>query len=160
MRVYLCGPMTGLKRTDIEGWRDHVSSLLSPFAQVIDTAHSDYDESNAFQRHETISQAMLRLRHGRFVVDRNKNLIRQCDIVLANFLIARTRVSIGSVGELYWADEFGKPIIIVRDKHGNVHDHAMVNAIASEICHDLDTACRVLIKIAGIIVPMTPSRPT
>jgi nucleoside 2-deoxyribosyltransferase len=94
---------------------------------------------------------MGRLRHGRFIVHRNKNLIRTCDVVLANFLGAKARVSIGSVGELHRADAFGKPIILVRDKHGNIHDHAMLNAIASEICPDLETACGVIAKMAAVI---------
>jgi nucleoside 2-deoxyribosyltransferase len=153
MRVYLSGPITGLKKSNIEGWRQRVSSLLPPGVQIIDPARSDYNEAIAFQKHENISDAMERLRHGRFIVDRNKNLIRNCDVVLANFLGVKTRVSIGSVGELHWADAFGIPIVVVRDKHGNVHDHAMLNAIASEICFDLDAACQTIAKMVSISQP-------
>lgn len=150
MRVYLCGPITGLKKGDIQLWRERASSLLSPSVQVIDPARSYYNKTRSFEKKETPSEAMQRLRHGRFIVDRNKNLIKDCNAVLANFLGARTRVSIGSVGELHWADAFGKPIIIVRHTHGNVHDHAMLNAIASEICFDLETACEVIVNMAAV----------
>jgi nucleoside 2-deoxyribosyltransferase len=149
MRVYLSGPITGLKKSDIQLWRERAFSLLSPSVQVIDPARSYYDETKSFEK-KTISEEMQRLRHGRFIVDRNKNLIKDCHVVLANFLGARTRVSIGSVGELHWADAFGKPIILVRHTHGNVHDHAMLNAIASEICFDLETACEVIANMATV----------
>src|SRR5690349_12635769 len=130
MKVYLTGPITGAADGVICSWRDAVRKKLSPEIELVDPASAPYDSSLAYQRPEKAPAAVKRLMHGRFVVDRNKHLIRSCDVVFANFIGAE-RASIGSVGELFWADAFGKPIVIVREKTGNVHDHAMLNAIAS-----------------------------
>jgi hypothetical protein len=80
------------------------------------------------------------------VVDRNKHLIQSSDVVLANFLHAE-RASIGSIGELFWANAFRVPIIVVREPAGNVHDHAMVNAIASVVTHSLEDGCAAVMNM-------------
>jgi hypothetical protein len=84
--------------------------------------------------------------HGRLVVDRNKHLIQSSDVVLVNFLSAE-RASIGSIGELFWANAFRVPIVVVRELTGNVHDHAMVNAIASVVTHSLEDGCTAVMNM-------------
>jgi nucleoside 2-deoxyribosyltransferase len=148
MKVYLTGPITGSADPNICGWRDVVRDRLAPFVEVIDPAAAPYDSIPAYRRTEKSAAAIKRLMHGRFVVDRNRNLIRSCDIVLANFLTAE-QASIGSVGELFWADAFGKLIVIIREKAGNVHDHAMLNAIASATVSTIDDGCKAVLNILG-----------
>lgn len=148
MKLYLTGPITGAEDGEICGWRSEARRLLSPEIELVDPASAPYDPVPAYKRPEKPAAAVKRLLHGRFVVDRNKHLIRTCDVVLANFLGAE-KTSIGSVGELFWADALGKPIVIVREKSGNVHDHAMLNAIASSVCHTLPSGCDAVQNILG-----------
>jgi hypothetical protein len=125
-----------------------VSLRLRDIADVVDPSVSSYDAIPAFGLKERPRRAMERLRHGLYVTHRNKNLISNCDILLANFLGAGSKASIGSIGEIFWADALGKLIIIVREPTGNVHDHAMLNAIAGRVCHDLDDALGKIRELA------------
>lgn len=148
MRVYLSGPITGHSSAEIADWRGWIK-LHCPQFEWVDPAIATYDSSVAYQRKESPSEAVKRLLHGRLVVDRNKLLIRSCDLVFANLLGVQTKVSIGSVGELFWASAFGKPIIVVREAKGNVHDHAMINAIASKVCFSLEDGLSYLREFSG-----------
>jgi nucleoside 2-deoxyribosyltransferase len=149
MRVYLTGPITGHSDKEIENWRTAMARRLKPIAEVVDPAAYSYDSAQTFRMGETPDAAVTRLHHGQFVIERNKKLICDSDVVLANFLGAGARASIGSVGELFWANAFGKPIVLVREAQGNVHDHAMVNAIASIVCTSLDEAVAAIGEMAG-----------
>jgi nucleoside 2-deoxyribosyltransferase len=147
MRVYLVGPITGQSTEQIANWRSALHKMCPQF-EFIDPSSTNADRDNAYELQETSSEALRRLHHGRFIVDRNRALIRRSDVVLANFSTTPDRASIGSIGELFWANSFGKPIIIVRQKHKNIHDHAMLNAIASRVCYSLEESLDVLCALA------------
>ncbi len=150
MRIYLSGPITGHADEAIRLWRSRAIQRLSPLGEVIDPTLARYDSDVAFQKQESPPEALDRLRHGLLVVRRNRNLIRSCDVVLANFLGTGSKASIGSIGEIYWADAFGKPVFIIRERFGNVHDHAMVNAIASRIVHTLEDSFKLIEELAAV----------
>jgi nucleoside 2-deoxyribosyltransferase len=49
-----------------------------------------------------------------------------CSLVFIN-LLGTKKVSIGTVMEIAWADANRIPIVLVMEKEGNLHDHAMIN---------------------------------
>lgn len=148
MRIYLSGPISGASRNEIAGWRQRVGGILPPHVNIYDPAASPYDAALAYAATETPAAALERLMHGRLVVDRNKHIIQSSDAVLANFLQS-DHASIGSIGELFWANAFRIPIVIVREQSGNVHDHAMLNAIASVVASSLEEGCNAVLNILG-----------
>jgi len=80
---------------------------------------------------------------GKEIITRNRAGILNSDLVIVN-LLGSADASIGSVGEAFWADAYRKPIVIVRDKFHNPHDHLMLNEIATWLCHDLDSAVSIV----------------
>lgn len=138
--VYLCGPITGGSLHEITGWRRTVAEALAGAAQVIDP--TDYSPDTTRRSESLLTRALTeeRLLHGRQTVERDQSHIQRSDVVLACFLGTKS-VSIGSVGELFWADAMGKPIVIVREDD-NLHNHDMLNAIAGWIFTDLDAGIR------------------
>jgi nucleoside 2-deoxyribosyltransferase len=148
VRVYLSGPITGGSDRSIETWRHLITRRLAKTVQVVDPASYYYEAGVAYLKAETPLQAAKRLRHGAHVVQRSQSLIEGCDLVLANLLESPERASIGAVGEIFLAHALDKPVIIVRQQHGNVHDHAMLNAIAERICHSLDDAATAIGELA------------
>lgn len=148
MRIYLSGPITGASCEEIADWRLQAASMLPANVDVYDPASCPYDAEIACDAPETPSATLVRLMHGRLVVDRNKHIIQSSDVVLANFLHS-DRASIGSIGELFWANAFRIPIVIVREQLGNVHDHAMLNAIASVVTSSLGDGCEAAVNILG-----------
>jgi nucleoside 2-deoxyribosyltransferase len=147
MKVYLVGPVTGRSERNIRDWRDTIKEM-APGLVFVDPASMPVDSRISFKLKERPLEAMRRLEHGRYVLDRNKHLLKASDVVLANFLGSVERASIGSVGELFWANALGKPIVVVREASGNVHDHAMINGIASRICGTLAEGCVALQEMA------------
>lgn len=148
MRVYLSGPITGSTDQEILGWRERAGRLLSTHAEIVDPASLPYDSSLAYAQHEGPRDALARQMHGRLIVDRNKRLVGSVDVVLACFLDT-PRASIGSVAELFWADNFRIPIVVIREASGSVHDHAMINAIATRITTSLEDGCNAVLNILG-----------
>lgn len=146
MKVYLSGPISGSLDELIVDWRRRVLEFLPSGVEVFDPALAHYDATPAHAQPETAEAALERLRHGMLVVDRNKHLIQSSDLVLAN-LLAADHASIGAIGELFWANAFRVPIVIVRERDGNVHDHAMLNAIASIVTHSLEDGCTAAVNM-------------
>jgi hypothetical protein len=148
MQVYLIGPITGHSEDAIADWRRFLRDRCQAI-DFVDPTLDGYDATSAFQQPQRPSRALERLAQGRLVIERNKLLIRGADLVVANFLGAKDRASIGGVGELFLAHAFAKPIIIVREKSGNVHDHAMLNALATRVCFSLEEACGAIDAFQG-----------
>lgn len=138
-RVYLCGPITAADADDARTWRSYVRSQLEPTVVTIDPTRDGADPVVRAALPGSDRIRLDRTLHGKEVLDRDRMDLGTCDLVLANFLEAK-RVSIGSVGEIFWADAFRKLVVVVREPEGNPHDHDMLNSIASVVCFDLETA--------------------
>jgi nucleoside 2-deoxyribosyltransferase len=137
--VYLSGPITGLSQPAADRWRQHVSERLADGLTAVNPMRDAVDETVASEMRLGETARLEHLLHGKEILDRNRADIARCDLLLANFLGA-DRVSIGAIGEVFWADAFRKPVIIVREAGGNIHDHGMINAIACRTFDNLDIA--------------------
>lgn len=138
MRVYLCGPMTGLSRADAQVWRRRSHLFLRKRGIITldptrkSTLHLDqeFDAGGDHTNPLATSKALT-------VGDRTD--IMRSDLVLANFTGA-TSVSLGSSVELGWADAYRKPVCLVMEAEGNPHDHGMVEELATWRYTNLDEA--------------------
>lgn len=137
--VYLSGPITGCSEKQAADWRRHVRDRLAPGLIAIDPMRDAVDFSVVSEKQLDEAARLQSLYHGREILERNRVDIARCDVLLVNFLGAQ-RISIGSVGELFWADAFRKPVIVVRETHHNLHDHGLINAIAFLTFDKLDSA--------------------
>ncbi len=137
--VYLSGPISGCSLEEAQGWRSYVRQRLSPKISTIDPTRDAVDVSVSSEQDFDDSARYRQWMHGKQILDRNRTDIAGCDLVLVNFLGAR-RISIGSVGEIFWADAFRKPVIVVRKSSHDLHDHGLINAIAIQIVSSLDDA--------------------
>ena len=146
--VYLCGPITGRLEDVSVSWRVRAASSLAPRISVFDPTKHAPDFTRRSQAVVKAPDDAQRAEHGRAVVERDRQAIKNADVILANLKGAST-VSIGSVGEMFWADLLGKPIIVVRECHGNPHDHDMLNEIASSIVEEIDTALEEIKTMFG-----------
>lgn len=93
--VYLSGPMTGLSLEEMRKWRRSAAALLSQYDnfKVLDPTDNGFDE--------TLTD--------RQIVARNKYMIIQSDIILANL----SSFSVGTIGEIIWAATVRPTIPIV-----------------------------------------------
>lgn len=149
MKLYLSGPISGHDRQEIETWRDIVRNELADTIDILDPAAAHYDASLDHLQKESPTKAKRRQEHGRFVIERNKALIAQSDLVLVNFLEAAGHVSIGSIAEVFLANALNKPVVLIRKTVGDPHDHAMLNAAAAKICNSLEDGIEAVRQMLG-----------
>jgi nucleoside 2-deoxyribosyltransferase len=135
--VYLAGPITGTIVEQAQDWRAICRETLAPKIEVLSPVRQPFETLD--ERAELSSEQRLHMmRHGRSVATRDRFDVMRCDLVIAN-LIGTTNVSIGAVGEIFWADAYRKPVIMVRE-HKNVHTHAMLDALVGWIFDDIHQA--------------------
>lgn len=126
--VYLAGPISGLSYGDTVNWRDAVTAELkeycvkglSPmrgkaFLGKATKIADHYKEEEYFDVSGTIAAINIR----------DHNDVYTCDALLVN-LLGATTVSIGTVMEIAWARAYKKPVVLVMEKEGNIHEHAML----------------------------------
>ncbi len=108
--VYLAGPISGCSYEGCTDWREYAKRELS-LSEISGT--SPMRAKNYLSKEKSISdsyETVLSCSKG--ITTRDRYDVRTCDILLANLLDAK-KVSIGTIGELFWADAFRKPIITI-----------------------------------------------
>ncbi len=146
--VFLCGPITGVSLEHAMSWRLKVSRALAGHVRVIDPTRHGVESRRWSADASGQSLTVDRLLHGKSTVARDRFDVERADLIFACFLGA-TSISIGSVGEIFWANAFTKPVIVVRESH-NPHNHDMLNELAGWIFEDLDSAIAQIRSIFDI----------
>lgn len=146
-QVYLCGPITGLTAEEARyDWREDVSHKLSmnmrdgrpvlerfggdPFIRCLSPMRNK-DHLNGIGVLGPVADypGGSPLSTARGIVARDRYDTQRCDLVFCNLLGAK-KVSIGSMIELGWCDSKRIPLVLVMEKDGNPHEHAMVRELA------------------------------
>lgn len=141
--VYLSGPISGLTYDEGNNWREYVVKhlerehihCLNPMRSheflrswgVIEDKHAQDDSDLGF------------LVSDEFIGVRDAWDTMKSDVCFVN-LLGATRVSIGTVLEIGMAHAARVPIVLVMEKQGNIHDHAMIRNYASMRFDDLARA--------------------
>ena len=147
--LYAAGPIRGVSYDECTDWRKYVAKRLPKYIKLLSPMRAK--EYLAHEKSIAFSYEDKPLSSSRGIVCRDRFDVQRCDAILVNLLGAK-KVSIGSVGEIFWADVWRKPIILVIEKRGNVHEHAMVRELSGFIVDNLDEA----IKIAIAVLSPTP----
>lgn len=147
--VYLAGPISGLSYQGCTDWRHAVKRSLYGSVRCLSPLRAKDYLSKEVEIADHYAEHPLSCQRGIMTRDRYDTM--SCDIVLAN-LLGATRVSIGTMMEIAWADMLRKPIIIVMEKEGNLHDHAMVREAAGFRVETLDKAVEIIRAIADTAV--------
>jgi len=135
--VYLAGGITGMPNSEISDWRKYAKDKFAPEIDVISPLRQKFETIDESQELGPEDRLAL-MKHGRSTATRDRFDVMRSSAVLVN-LVGSTRVSIGSVGEIFWADAFRKPIVVVREPN-NIHTHAMLDALIGWIFVDIDEA--------------------
>lgn len=147
--VYLAGPVSGLTSNEARfDWRynfalimpDHIMcrSPMRTFGCYADTMHL---------KDELPLSEIEELRVGKNIFAKDEHDIRSSDLMVACFLGAK-KISKGSLVELGMAYTLNKPIVLVIEPSGNVHDHSFVDQVATHRVDNLaDAADRVAYQL-------------
>ena len=142
---YLAGPITGLSYGDATDWRKYCIDRFDKkvFGSRI-IGLSPLRCKNYLLQEKVLAQHYDEyiLSTAKGITTRDRWDCMRCDVVLANFLGAKT-VSIGTVMEIAWADSQRIPVVCVMED-GNIHQHAMLKEVSGFIVDDLDKGIDVV----------------
>jgi len=143
LKVYCCYPISGMSYDDVITYYSNVKQELSSFG---------YKVFNPMTGKESLRNELEFRAHGytdipvatnHAILRRDRWMVNQSDIVFANFLDAKKRVSIGSVMELAMAYNYNKHTIVCMDEE-NIHQHAFVLECADVVFKTYDEAINYL----------------
>lgn len=123
--VYLAGPISGLSYEECTGWRDDVTKQLAECGiKALSPLRNKVYLKEMVAIPDQYEVEVMSTSRG--IMTRDRFDCMNCSVLFVN-LLGTTRVSIGTVMEIAWADANRTPIIMVMEKSGNLHDHAMIN---------------------------------
>lgn len=143
-RVYLAGSVIGLSYKEFTGWREYAKLELAKYG-IIGVSPMRFkehlkDKGVIFDSDNSI------LEYDKGITVRARLDVKNSDLFLANLLGAK-EVSKGTLIEYGWADAFGKPIVSVIEREGNVHEHPLVRELTGFRVENLDEGLEVVRKI-------------
>ena len=153
--VYLSGPICGLTYDASNDWRTHVAECLtatSPHIHCLNPMRShEFLRAHGVIEDKAAQNDPSRgfLVSDEFIGVRDALDTMKADVCFVNLLGAK-RVSIGTVLEIGMAHAARVPIVLVMEKSGNLHDHAMVRNYASLRFEDL---ARAVLATRALLAP-------
>jgi nucleoside 2-deoxyribosyltransferase len=151
--VYLSGQISGLTYGDAQSWRDFAIRYLADRGiKGVSPLRGEkaHDASHAQISAHGRDYAKSPLLTAKAITDRDRFDATRCDVMLVN-LLDMTRISIGTMIEIGWADAHRIPIVLAAPEPGvaHLHDHLMVNEIASVRAHTLEDALDCVVVLLG-----------
>jgi nucleoside 2-deoxyribosyltransferase len=143
MRIYLAGPISGLSYDEVVNKYKEKSSYLKDMGYEIlcPMTGKTYLRNEIKLKAEGITGCPVSTNHAIF--ERDKWMVSNCDIILADLSNSGDRVSIGTVMELAWASMIGKHSVVVLPEN-NIHRHCFVLEAGDIIFTTLDEAYNYL----------------
>lgn len=146
--VYLAGPITGQSYAGATDWRTSATDMLHLLSKgdirCLDPMRNKAYLNNELNIGDHYDEHIMSSQRGIFGRDRFDCM--RADLVLVNMLGA-TRVSIGTVMEIAWANSRNIPVVLAMEKEGNPHEHAMLREACYWRTDDLPDAVLTVAKI-------------
>ena len=142
--IYLCGPCSHLTFDEASGWRDQVQEALGRIFRVVNPLRGEAALKDAPQI-PALGDDRFPETSGHAIFRRDVQHVKDCDILLANFLGA-DRISIGSISEIAIAWQLGKYIVVVMEPD-NGHDHLFIREMAAITLPTLEQTYQYLTRI-------------
>ncbi len=142
-KVYLAGPITGCTYGECTDWRKDFQKLLPSYVRCLSPLRGK--EYLNKDKVTTIKDSYedYALSTGKAITCRDRWDCLRADALVVN-LLGATRVSIGTVMEIAWADTRRIPVVLVMEKEGNLHDHSMIKECCGYRAENLKDAASVI----------------
>lgn len=136
-RIYLAGPISGLTYAESElGWRQKIRPLLPEF-DLFSPMRGKSFLANAGPLQGAYAQPMA---SGPGILGRDRNDVKNCDLMIACFLEDDGNISLGTAMEFGWADAWRKPVIMVAQPDNFHRRHPMLATSSVYIVEGLEEA--------------------
>jgi nucleoside 2-deoxyribosyltransferase len=118
--IYLAGPVTGLSYAQVTTWRTEAKRRLAPDVECADPMRGFEHLQHETQLKHTYIDHPFTTRRG--IMMRDYFDVCRSTALLVNMLDAPD-VSKGTIMELAWAFHLRKPVIVIMEPEGNLHDY-------------------------------------
>lgn len=137
-KLYLAGPIEGLKHLETVGWRNVVQSYMPSGIECVSPMRGfDFlDGLGEINATSTDYSAINPIATQKAILFRDSWDVRQADALFVNLLGTGDRISKGTVFELGITWALNKPVILVVEPD-NIHHHPMIDNAATYITADL-----------------------
>lgn len=144
--IYLAGPILGCTAGEANDWRRYVDNRLKDHGI---TGISPLRCEPLVGVRYGAGTPDPRFGQPRAIAAKNKFDVMNCDITLAYLpQEMKENISLGTIGEIFWADMAGKQVILVSD-HAKINGHPVVDAAVDWKLSSLDEAIDVIIGVLG-----------
>jgi len=145
MRVYLAGPISGCTFGECTDWREYFKTLIPKSIQCLSPMRGkDFLRAKGVITDSYEKDGPLATQRG--IMTRDFFDCTRSDLVVAN-LLGTEIVTIGTCMEIAWAFMNRTPLIVVMEKHGNIHDHPMIREAIGYRLTSLEDAADVVQSI-------------
>jgi hypothetical protein len=144
LKIYCVHPISGLCADDVFTYYEETKSTMEKLGYDVFVPMF----GKGFMRTETEFKAhdySSPLTKNHSIFNRDKWMVKQSDILYANFMGAKN-ISIGSMMELAWGSDSDKQVVVVMEED-NVHMHAFVLEAATIVFHSEAEALEYLRQI-------------
>lgn len=124
-KLYTAGPITGLNLKTANEWPSYVKEQLKPFNIIAYRPLRGKGHLSNSKALPAVVKSKNPSSTSKGIFGRDKYDVMSADCILVNLLNAKI-VSIGTMWEMAWANLLQKPIILVMEDEGNVHEHSFV----------------------------------
>lgn len=144
--VYLAGPIMGCTQGEANDWRHEVDAKLKEHGII---GISPLRCEPLVGERYSAGTADPRFGTARAISAKNKFDVMNSDITLAYLPVEMgDSISLGTVGEIFWADMAGKQVILVSD-HPKILMHPVIDAAVDWRLGTLEEAIDVCIGVLG-----------
>ena len=149
LSIYLAGPIAGQTGDAVNSSIKEKSAVLFDFGYVI--YHPMVGKEHLILKAEKFKSngyEEFPVATAHAIFSRDKWMVSQADIILADLTHTGSRASIGTMMEIAWANLQGKQVIVIMPD-GNIHDHLFVREAATFVFKTLEEAYDYLKELAA-----------
>ena len=145
-KVYLGGIISGLRFDKANAWREEAIKKLTAYniKAASPLRGKDHLKDKTVLHKKGFEGNVMSTQKG--ITTRDRWDVMTCDLVIMNLLGAEG-CSIGCSMEIAWADLCRTPVILVMEKRGNPHEHAMLLECIDYRVDTMEQAIEVARKI-------------
>lgn len=144
--VYLAGPILGCTGPEANDWRKAVASRLKDHDII---GISPLRCEPLVGERYSANYPDPRFGTPRAIAAKNRFDVQNCDITLAYLPeVMFNNISLGTVGEIFWADQAGKQVVLVSD-HPKIVGHPVIDAAVDWKLTTMDEAIDVIVGVLG-----------
>ena len=140
MKIYTAGPITGLTYEEVVGEYRSKIEILSSYGYDVITPMAGKQDLVLEECFKAVGYGKLTpVATSKAIKQRDRWMVGQSDIILADLRTGIDKVSIGTCMELAWGDELKKHTVTVMTKD-NIHNHAFVLQCSSIVLETIEEA--------------------